>query len=285
MYSRTRLVALVALLAVAACSNGSDTDVGDEQLAEPELATATKVLEAKLYTEPQPYPAPNSLCDEHVAAEVLRTASGKLRLRLENRVVGGCRIAVRPDTRIYSIAESNDCGSKVYAGTRGAGSVELMDNRTRLCKDLRPAQLELRETRNGKETLLYGDPAAATAPDAQLLDVKLYTTPGTQVIEDAFCDQYTRLALKRTNNVLEARLVNELSKTSRCRVVANRDERVFTVTESNDCGSKVYTSAAGADRVVITDNSTRLCENVVAARVVVELTKNDATKSLYSPQE
>jgi hypothetical protein len=283
MYSRPRLVALVALLAVAACSNGSDTDVGDEQLAEPELATATKVLEAKLYADPNENPNPT--CDKHVAAEVLRTASGKLRLRLENRVDGLCKIGVYPDTRTYSIAESNDCGSKVYEGTRGARSVELMDHRTRLCKDLRPAILELRETRNGADTRLYGKPAAATAPDAQLLDVRLYKQPQTTVIANAFCDRYTRLSLKRTNNVLEARLVNELSATSLCKIGVLPDERVFTVTESNDCGSKVYTSAAGADRVVITDNSTRLCENVVAARVVVELTKNDETTSLYSPQE
>jgi hypothetical protein len=283
MHRLTRIVSLLALLAVAACSSSPD----QPQLADgpdEELNAAKPILEAKLYDDPDA--TPSAGCDVHTAATLLQTKTGKLRLQLENRVSGGCEIFIVPNKRTYSVAQSDSCGSKVYKGTSGADSVELQDHSTRMCEDFRPALLELSEKRNGQQVRLYGKQSDVSNPpgtgDAQILDVKLYGEPNAEV--SAFCDQYTHLGLKRSGDSIEARLENKLSATSSCEIFVSPNERLFTVSESEDCGSKVYTSESGGDRIVIKDHSTRLCENVVPARIEVELTVNNRTSRLYSPE-
>jgi len=275
-----RVLALVSLLALAACSaQTEDGTVADGE--DQEQASATKLFEAELRSDPQA--APDNFCDKYTQLTVSKTRTGRLLLELENRLHGACEIFVAPDKHSYTVTESESCGSKIYKGTKSGDSVELQDNRTRLCEDIRPAVLELKEKRNGFERSLYGKPAASNGGgggEAQVLDVKLYDEPHAQV--SAFCDKHTHLGLKRSGNALKARLEYKLSATSACEIFIAPNETLFTVTQSDDCGTKVYASAAGAKRIVIKDHSTRLCENVVPARVEVELTEGGQTQHLYT---
>jgi hypothetical protein len=277
-----RLIASLSLATLAACSNSAD-DLSAIESEDRDLTGATALLQGKLYEEPDANPSPE--CDVHVAATLFQTAAGKLRLQLQNQVAGTCEIYVQPDKRSYVVTQSASCGSKVYAGTRGVDSIELQDHRGRLCENVIPSILELREDRNGATTRLYGKPSAAggtTSGTQQLLDVKLYSKPNDEVNES--CHTYTQLDLTKSGDVLEARIGNKITPTSTCEIAVNPNEHRFTVTQSEDCGTKVYSSAVGAEQIIIKDHSTRTCENVVPARIEVELLGNGHTRRLYSLQ-
>ena len=279
-----RFFVILPLLALAACtsSSGDDASVADGE--DQEQASATKLMESQMRSDPQAQP--DNFCDKYTQVTLLKTRTGKLLLELENRLGGSCEIFVEPDKHSYTVTESESCGSKMYKGTKAGDTVELQDNRTRLCEDIRPALLELREKRNGFERSLYGKPAAASGGggggSASVLDVKLYDEPHAQVSQ--FCDKHTWLTLKREGGALKARLEYKLSATSSCEIFISPNEKLFTVTQSDDCGTKVYSSGSGPSRVVIKDHSTRLCENVIPARVEVEVTEGGQTRHLYTAE-
>jgi len=277
-----RLALLVPLLASASIACGGTEPQDDTTVDDAELQQgATVVLEGKLYSDP--YATPDATCDVHTAMKVVKARSGKLRLELENKVHGPCELFVEPDKRTYGVTESTACGSISYSNSRG---VWLQDNRTRLCEDARPAVLELEEKRNGQVIRLYGEPSATQTPPvpatpaAAVLDVKLYDQPDAQVTPS--CDVYTHLAVTPTGSGLSARFENKLSATSMCEPFIAPNVALFDVTTSDDCGSKVYSGTSSRGTVTITDNSTRLCENVVAARVVVAATIDGHQWNLYS---
>jgi hypothetical protein len=283
-----RLLILLPLLALAACSSSSSNEDGSLADGEDqEQASATKILESQMRSDPQAQP--DGFCDKYTQVTLLKARTGRLILELENRLGGSCEIFVAPDKHSYTVTESSNCGSKIYKGTKDGDTVELQDNRTRLCEDLRPAILELKEKRSGFERALYGAPAASSGGNnggggaAQVLDVKLYDQPHAQVSQ--FCDKHTHLGLKRAaGGALSARLEYKLSATSSCEIFIAPNEKLFTVTQSDDCGTKVYSSPPGPSRVVIKDHSTRLCENVIPARVEVELTEGGQTRHLYTAE-
>ncbi len=269
-------------LAPAACSNDGAGDTSITGGAEHEQTAGTKLVEAKLYADPDA--RPSASCDTHTALTVLKTSSG-LVLELENRVSGGCEIFVVPDRRSYVVTQDEDgCGSNVFKGVdavRGT-AVSLQDHRARACEDMRPAILELRESRGGREVSLFGTPIASGGDDAHssVLDAKLYDQPRATV--SAGCDKHTELRVTRDGSKLTARLEYKLSATSTCEIYIAPNERVFDVIESDDCGSKVYTGASGADRVTIRDHALRRCENMIPSLIEVELTADGRTANLYS---
>ncbi len=275
-----RFLFILPLFALAACTSSSSEDTALADGEDQEQAGATKILESQMRSDPQA--TPGGFCDKYTQVTLLKTRAGKLLLSLENRLGGSCEIFVEPDRHSYTVTESESCGSKMYKGTKDGDTVELQDNRTRLCEDIRPAILELREKRNGFERSLFGEPAASggNGESASVLDVKLYDEPHAQVSE--LCDKHTWLTLKRNDGELKARLEYKLSATSACEIFIAPNETLFTVTQSDDCGTKVYSGGSGANRVVIKDHATRLCENVVPARVEVELTEGGQTRHLYT---
>lgn len=283
-----KLLPLLTLVPFAiACSSSSASD--DAALADgtdQEQAGATKLTEAKLYADPNANPSPS--CDTHTALTVLKARSGKLILELENRVTGGCEIFVAPDKRSYTVTESESCGSKILKGTKNGDSVELQDNRTRMCEDLRPAILELHEKRGGRDISLFGKPLASQLPGGsggsqQVFQVKLYDQPHAQV--NPGCDKHTELTLSKEGNAMKARLEYKLSATSGCEIFIAPNEKIFTVTQSDDgCGSKVYSGGAAGESIKIQDHSTRLCENVIPARIEVEWTRGGQAEHLYTTE-
>ena len=278
-----RFFVILPLLALAACTSSSGDDASLADGEDQEQAGATKLMESQMRSDPQAQP--DSFCDKYTQVTLLKTRTGKLRLELENRLGGSCEIFVEPDKHSYTVTESSNCGSKIFKGTKAGDTVELQDNRTRMCEDIRPAILELREKRNGFERSLYGAPAASSGGNGgstSVLDVKLYDEPHAQVSQ--FCDKHTWLTLSRTGGALKARLEYKLSATSSCEIFIAPNEKLFTVTQSDDCGTKVYSSGSGPSRVVIKDHSTRLCENVIPARVEVELTEGGQTRHLYTAE-
>lgn len=96
---------------------------------------------------------------------------------------------------------------------------------------------------------------------------------------DPSCDRYTELALKSDGT---AKLTNKLGGT--CELLVEADPRAYKVKRlADDCGSKVYSGKAssGDDEIKITDNRARTCENMIAATIVVEETRNGETRRLY----
>ncbi len=84
---------------------------------------------------------------------------------LEERVTGLCDLYVMPNKRIYELSQTTtSCGSVLYSATRetneGVVKFELADHRSRVCRDLQPATLVIKETQpNGFERDLYADPS------------------------------------------------------------------------------------------------------------------------------
>jgi hypothetical protein len=279
---------VLATAFTAACSSSDSAD--DPSLADgtdQEQAGATKLTEAKLYADANANP--NPMCDSHTALTVLKARSGKLIIELENRLSGSCEIFVAPDKRSYTVTESESCGSKILKGTKNGDSVELQDNRTRMCEDIRPAILELKEKRGGRDIALYGKPLASQQPGGggggsqQVFQVKMYDQPHAQV--NAGCDKHTELTLTKEGSTMKARLEYKLSATSGCEIFIQPNEKIFTVTQSDDgCGSKVYSGSAGGERLKIQDHSTRLCENVIPARIEAEWTRSGQAEHLYTAE-
>lgn len=126
------------------------------------FAVAPKFREErfKLYLDPRHEVTPG--CDMHTEL-TLDTAklSGKLAL-LENRLSGMCEMAVSPDQRVYKVLSvQEDCGSVVinaqWLTEQGRlRQLRVQDNRTRICEDVRPALIEVTETRaNGDSVRMY----------------------------------------------------------------------------------------------------------------------------------
>lgn len=262
---RTAASAFAAATLFAAFATGCAADPSsDEQGEEAEVVSAR--ITAKLYDEPNEQPNPS--CDLHTALTVSKRGS-KLTLTLENKLsaTSTCEIAVQPNLRKYSVTEAESCGSKIYAGKSGGDDVSLMDNRTRICEDVRAAIFELTETVGGKTRVLYGNPQAAPPPLSKVLDVKLYL-PDTK--PSPSCDHYTKLVIGQEGNELRATLKNELSATSSCEIAVVPNERSYALTAKDDgCGTKVYTGTSGGTKLEVQDHRKRVCENVIPAAVEV----------------
>jgi hypothetical protein len=124
--------------------------------AEPGPGDASVVVDTKLYVDPHAAPSPT--CD-HYLKLVVGKEGEKLVASLEYELsnTSSCDLAIQPDPRTYELAKSEEsCGSTIYEGTRGADTLRIQDNATRLCEDLRPARFEVSEARSGKPAEYFG---------------------------------------------------------------------------------------------------------------------------------
>jgi len=80
---------------------------------------------------------------------------------LSNFVDGYCDLYIAPNERVFTELEVSDhgCGSKLYKGSRqtedGIVDVEIIDHRTRFCRDLIEARIIVTESKDGNEEKLY----------------------------------------------------------------------------------------------------------------------------------
>jgi hypothetical protein len=77
---------------------------------------------------------------------------------LENFVNGVCDLYVPPEARTYRLSTGRDgCGSLVYTGSIPGTqrTVEIVDNRTRICDDVIPALLVVIEREGDEVRQLY----------------------------------------------------------------------------------------------------------------------------------
>lgn len=105
----------------------------------------------------------------------------------------------------------------------------------------------------------------------------LYNSPRYQ--PDGFCDRFTVMQVTGTR----AKLTNGLA--GLCEIVVRPNPRTYVINEGQDdgCGSMVYVGRSNDGRIIeITDNSRRLCENIVAATIVVTESQDGQTDTLYS---
>jgi hypothetical protein len=103
---------------------------------------------------------------------------------------------------------------------------------------------------------------------------KLYADPGHQVKPG--CDVYTKLNLLNAPGG-RAHLREELSPTSGCMIAVFPNDREYRLKLSGtQCGSKIYTGTFTKNgqkhSVEITDHRTRMCMDLLLARVIVKET-------------
>jgi hypothetical protein len=106
---------------------------------------------------------------------------------------------------------------------------------------------------------------------------KLYSQPNAEPSE--FCDVHTRIALANEGEgkdaVSKAHVENALA--GFCEIFVPPMARDYVLShEADGCGSHIFTGTAktedGSWSIKITDNRTRICEDVWIARLIVEET-------------
>ncbi len=101
--------------------------------------------EFKLYANPGVTPNPS--CDPHTKLSLKAGAA-----HLEEAVGGSCEIVAVPNPRDYALhLDHTDCGSNIFVGTTvkdgSEWSITITDHRTRMCRDIPPAEIVVEETR------------------------------------------------------------------------------------------------------------------------------------------
>ena len=116
----------------------------------------------------------------------------------------------------------------------------------------------------------------------------MYPEPHHKV--EAGCDHGTKLTLDNANlNGNVAFLENFLK--GGCEIFVPANPRMFKIAAIKDdgCGSKVYTgsfqSSRGTVEIEIVDNRGRMCENMIAALIVVTEKTPEGSHTLYSLDE
>lgn len=133
---------------VAGCVADADTDEGDQAASQDALHyRALAPGEFKLYAKARATPNPS--CDVHTALTL--TSARGARANLREVVDGSCEIYVDPDPREYRLYfAGTSCGSQIFRGrTLVAGKsreIKITDHRTRICRDIVPAQIIVEET-------------------------------------------------------------------------------------------------------------------------------------------
>jgi hypothetical protein len=102
---------------------------------------------------------------------------------------------------------------------------------------------------------------------------KLYSDPDHT--PSPHCDVFTRLELKASP--ARAELREEVASTSLCKLMVQPNERFFRLRQQpTGCGSKLYTGSfrkqGKLHAIKITDHRTRLCKDLVPAKIIVEET-------------
>jgi hypothetical protein len=176
--------AFAALPLVAGCAadtsdvaEGEETEATEDQLVKARVEAGT----FKLYADADA--VPNRGCDVHTQLDLVndRGARAKLHERLGQGSL--CRLAVFPNEREFRLHQAGtSCGSKIYKGTRRQNGktlrITVTDHRTRMCRDLVPAQVIVEETDQPTKYSYDGAPALQgdfPAGDKNSLSGKLFT--------------------------------------------------------------------------------------------------------------
>jgi hypothetical protein len=151
---------LVVLLPVAAAATGCAVDAtedGDASQADDAVGATADELRASIAPGAFKLDAPGAVvspaCDQFTDMVLMQGVTAKA--ALSDNVKGTCKIAVIPNPRSYTLREvGTSCGSKIYRGqfTRAGktSTIEITDHRARLCRDLQPALLIVKEKLAGK---------------------------------------------------------------------------------------------------------------------------------------
>src|SRR5438045_3047138 len=112
------------------------------------LVTAQSALASqstfKMYREPHAKVDPH--CDSYT--ELLLNVDGNIgQARLTHRLAGECDMYFEPNVRNYNLVfDKNDCGTVIYTQDEDADeAIEVIDNRGRVCENLIPALIVLKE--------------------------------------------------------------------------------------------------------------------------------------------
>lgn len=100
----------------------------------------------KLYDE---LTAVDPMCDVHTILD-LQAKGGKLTASLRDAVDGVCKILLDETARTYVLKlDRTDCGSMIYKGLGEVDgeqrTIEIVDHRTRICRDVVPASIVVTE--------------------------------------------------------------------------------------------------------------------------------------------
>lgn len=142
-------LAATSLFACAATTDDGQDDADSDDVSNDEVIAA-KIADIDVDLGDHPHQQASS-CDVHTKLSI---KSGKATLREVVTGIPGqaqCKLAVQPNERSYNLKLSKtDCGSRIYAGSmKKAGqkyAIEITDNRSRLCEDVIPGLLVVKET-------------------------------------------------------------------------------------------------------------------------------------------
>lgn len=147
------LVSFALLSSIVACGQAGAGQPGGAQVKDDESSEKTTAEPGVFAALNEPGGLPNQGCSIGVRLVIDRAElSGNVAF-LSNFVNGLCEIAVEPNERHYILksVERGACGSTVMKGeTDGFAekrSIEIVDHRTRTCRDLVPARVIFKETR------------------------------------------------------------------------------------------------------------------------------------------
>lgn len=150
-----RFALLSVVLSVTALSVGCAVEAEPSAAADDnEIVAHAGVTPGEFVLHAKPNHNADPKCDSFT--DLSLKAGG--RAELSDRLTGGCALVALydPNPRAYTLRETQgSCGSKVFIGSRrvalgpattGLATIKITDHRTRLCRDVVPAQIIVEET-------------------------------------------------------------------------------------------------------------------------------------------
>lgn len=174
------LFALAAVSLFACAASTDETDDADSDDVTSDMVAAAKMPDIEVELGDRPHQQP-SACDVHTH---LAIKAGKASL---NETVSGipggisCKLGVQPNLRAYNMKlDRTECGSKIYVGSmKKAGkkyAIEITDHRTRMCEDVIPGLLVVKETLPGaKQTTKYSRDAIVAPQTLEVTGTLVHT--------------------------------------------------------------------------------------------------------------
>jgi hypothetical protein len=283
--SRHALVSVGVLLLASLLGTGCAVDDTEEDADQGVGAVSAVTVEPgtfQLYEQPGNIPA---AC--HRVNELVLASAGTASIR---KTFGGpCPMHVAhepPEQWAFAIRGAVDrCNSTVLTGETETNGVKrtftITDKRRSTCDELLPSQVIMEEkvVKNGATTTTKTYSIVAPPPSPAGGTFTLYGAPNHT--PDAACDVHWKLALGPENF---ATLYEDVRGGCAAEIDPNIGSYELQGTRDG-CGSGIWT---GKDKnsgitIKLTDNRTRTCEDVVPARIVIELkAPAGAAESLYS---
>jgi hypothetical protein len=149
-------LAITALPLVAGCAADTSDVPGEETEATEDELVKSRIAEGtfKLYADADAVPSRH--CDVYTKLELVNDRGAKAKLSEDLGEGSLCRIAIFPNEREFRLRQTGtECGSKIYEGahrvalgpaTTGLAKIKITDHRTRMCRDLVPAQIIVEES-------------------------------------------------------------------------------------------------------------------------------------------